>query len=307
MDAYYEAAAQLPHELAQFLLRLPEPCAERVTEIRIRSGRPVCLSVPDGALFISRANGVCTRPEADAVRTPHTLVSECFYAVCGYSVHSFEDAIAKGFVPMPGGHRAGVCGTAVFAADGFALKNITGINVRIARTRLGICPPELLAVLQEPPVGLLVAGAPGSGKTTLLRAVIAALSAAGQKVAVVDERFELLPVSSSGFAAVPPLFCDVLSGYPKHIGMQHALRALGPAVLVCDEVGTMEDVAAIESAANAGVGLVATIHAANARALSRRPQYRALLATGVFDKVAFLQGSQAPGRLAEVCDAGSIV
>ena len=53
--------------------------------------------------------------------------------------------------------------------------------------------------------------------------------------------------------------CDVLSGYPKHIGMQHALRALAPDVIVCDEVGAMEDIAAITQAANAGVGLVVTI------------------------------------------------
>lgn len=104
-------------------------------------------------------------------------------------------------------------------------------------------------------VGLLIAGAPGSGKTTLLRAVLAELSAAGRKTAVVDERFEIAPVEQSGFCTRLPQHCDVLSGYPKHIGMQHALRALAPDVIVCDEVGAMEDIAAITQAANAGVGL----------------------------------------------------
>ena len=153
---------------------------------------------------------------------------------------------------------------------------------------------------------ILIAGHAGSGKTTLLRAVLAELSAAGRKTAVVDERFEIAPVEQSGFCTRLPQHCDVLSGYPKHIGMQHALRALAPDVIVCDEVGAMEDIAAITQAANAGVGLVVTIHAPDAETLRRRPQYTALLQTGAFRHVAFLKGKETPGRISEVVDAGTV-
>ena len=137
-------------------------------------------------------------------------------------------------------------------------------------------------------------------------AVLAELSAAGRKTAVVDERFEIAPVEQSGFCTRLPQHCDVLSGYPKHIGMQHALRALAPDVIVCDEVGAMEDIAAITQAANAGVGLVVTIHAPDAETLRRRPQYTALLQTGAFRHVAFLKGKETPGRISEVVDAGTV-
>jgi stage III sporulation protein AA len=253
-------------------------------------------------MYVSNTKGAQRALPDDALQTPHALVSECFYAVCGYSVQSFEHAIAEGYVPMPGGHRVGICGTAV-RAEFFSVKNITGLNLRVARGKIRQCPPVLQAALQDTPVGLLIAGAPGSGKTTLLRAVLSQLSAQGKKVAVVDERMELLPVAATGFALVPPLHCDVLSGYPKHVGMQHALRSLGPDVLVCDEIGALKEVAAVEQAANAGVGIVATMHAQTVHELARRPQFQALLRTGAFTHVALLAQAGAPGQVTGVYDA----
>lgn len=301
MDAFYHAAAQLPTDLSRPLRQIDAGQAARVTEIRLRSGRPVALSTPEGPRFL-RPDGTLTRqPEAGAVSTPHALLQNCFRAICGYSMHTFSDCIAHGFVPMPGGHRAGVCGTAYVDGEGaFTLKNITSINVRIARAGQCVCDARLLPLLHAPRVGLIVAGEPGSGKTTLLRAVMEELSRAGRKTAVVDERFELAPVEADGFSAVPPLHCDILSGYPRAVGMQHALRALAPDVLLCDEVGTEQDAAAVGLAANAGVGLVVTIHAQRQEGLRRRPQYQALLQTGAFSEVAFLAGRQTPGKIAEV-------
>ncbi len=307
MDAFYHAASQLPGAVSQALMRIPPRWAGDITEIRLRSGRPVSLSTPSGARFVSIDGGWREKPDTGVLSTPHALVQNCFQAICGYSVHSFADCIANGFVPLPGGHRAGVCGTAFVDGSGpFTLKNITSINLRVARTGLCACDAVLRPLLCAPGVGLLIAGAPGSGKTTLLRAVLAELSAAGRKTAVVDERFEIAPVEQSGFCTRLPQHCDVLSGYPKHIGMQHALRALAPDVIVCDEVGAMEDIAAITQAANAGVGLVVTIHAPDAETLRRRPQYTALLQTGAFRHVAFLKGKETPGRISEVVDAGTV-
>ena len=301
MDAFYHAAAQLPAGLAQTLSRIAPDAAAAITELRLRSGRPVALSMPEGPCFVSPAGQLTRQPGPDALFTDHALLQACFQAVCGYSMHSFSESIANGFVPMPGGHRAGVCGTAYIDSDGaFALKNITSVNVRVARTSLCMCDARLVPLLRAARVGLILAGEPGSGKTTLLRAILAQLSQFGRKTAVVDERCELVPVGPEGFCSPPPVHCDVLSGYPKHIGMQHALRALAPEVLVCDEVGAVEEIAAIAQAANAGVGLVVTMHAPGLWALRRRPQYAALLQTGAVFDVAFLRGRAVPGVLSEV-------
>ena len=128
----------------------------------------------------------------------------------------------------------------------------------------------------------------------------------GFKLSVEKSTSGLYAKDIRSFCTRLPQHCDVLSGYPKHIGMQHALRALAPDVIVCDEVGAMEDIAAITQAANAGVGLVVTIHAPDAETLRRRPQYTALLQTGAFRHVAFLKGKETPGRISEVVDAGTV-
>lgn len=301
MDAFYHAARQLPGGAAGPMLRIAQSEAAFVTEIRLRSGRPAALSTPSGARFVAPDGRLSRAPGPDALFIDHALLQTCFQAVCGYSVHSFSESIANGFVPMPGGHRAGVCGTAYTDSDGvFTVKNITSLNVRIARTALCACDARLKPLLCAARVGLVIAGEPGSGKTTLLRAVVAQLSRLGRKTAVVDERCEIAPVGPSGFCSTPPVHCDVLSGYPKQTGMQHALRALAPEVLVCDEVGAVEEIDAIAQAANAGVGLVVTMHAPGPAALRRRPQFAALLQTGAVSEVAFLRGRTAPGVVSEV-------
>ncbi len=301
MEAFYQAARQLPDAFSKPLCRLPARAAARITEIRLRSGRPLALTAPGGALFLRRDGSAVECPVPGLLTVSHAQLQECFRALCGYSLHSFAACIANGFVPLPGGHRAGVCGTAYTDSDGsFTIRNITSINVRVARATARPPDARLLALLRAPRVGLLIAGEPGSGKTTLLRDAARALSDAGRKTAVVDERFELAPVEQSGFCVDMPLHCDVLSGYPKHIGMQHALRALAPDVLLCDEVGALAEIEAVAEAANAGVGLITTIHARDMDTLRRRPQYAALMRTGAFTAVALLKGRAAPGEIEEV-------
>ena len=150
MDAFYHAASQLPGAVSQALMRIPPRWAGDITEIRLRSGRPVSLSTPSGARFVSIDGGWREKPDTGVLSTPHALVQNCFQAICGYSVHSFADCIANGFVPLPGGHRAGVCGTAFVDGSGtFTLKNITSINLRVARTGLCACDAVLRPLRQN--------------------------------------------------------------------------------------------------------------------------------------------------------------
>ncbi len=265
-------------------MRIPPRWAGDITENPLRSGRPVSLSTPSGARFVSIDGGWREKPDTGVLSTPHDAGAELSFrpsADIRCTVLRIASRTAL-FRCRAGTGRACAVRHSWMAAEPLRSKiSHPSICAWLARA----CVPAtavLRPLLCAPGVGLLIAGAPGSGKTTLLRAVLAELSAAGRKTAVVDERFEIAPVEQSGFCTRLPQHCDVLSGYPKHIGMQHALRALAPDVIVCDEVGAMEDIAAITQAANAGVGLVVTIHAPDAETLRRRPQYTALLQTGAF-------------------------
>jgi len=66
------------------------------------------------------------------------------------------------------------------------------------------------------------------------------------------------------------------------------LRALSPDVIVTDEIGREEDLAAIKEAINSGVAVVATAHASSLADLKKRLFFSALLAEHAFSRLIVL-------------------
>jgi stage III sporulation protein AA len=62
-----------------------------------------------------------------------------------------------------------------------------------------------------------------------------------------------------------------MSGYPRDIGIEIAVRTLGAEVIICDEIGSMADARATLGAANCGVPLIASAHASSVEELLERP------------------------------------
>ena len=75
---------------------------------------------------------------------------------------------------------------------------------------------------------------------------------------------------------------DVLDACPKALGIPIVLRAMNPQIIAVDEITAQEDLKAMNMAIGCGVGLLATIHAADTAELLRKPLYRQLLENGVF-------------------------
>ena len=202
MDAFYEAAKQLSPPVAAALAALEPGVATAVTEIRLRCQQPVALQTGKGTLYLTKSGHVRMCPASDSFITSFAEIQDCFYAVCGYSVHSVQHALTNGYVPLAGGHRAGVCGTAVLNSEGeiINVRRITSLNIRVAREVRDACPKEVAALLRDDATGgLLFAGPPACGKTTLLRGAARVLGNAGKLVAIVDERMELCPTCATCF------------------------------------------------------------------------------------------------------------
>ena len=186
--------------------------------------------------------------------------------------------VARGYITAPGGHRIGLCGeAAVEQGTVKGIREITSLCIRVARDFPGVAA----GIPQKG--NLLILGPPGSGKTTLLRDLTRSL-AFQKTVTVVDERGELFP---DGFDTGRRM--DVLRGVGKAVGIEMALRTMGPEVIAVDEITAAEDAAALRTAAWCGVQLIATAHASCTVDLHRRPVYKPLAAQQLFDTVVVLR------------------
>lgn len=311
--ASYEQVISIlcPH-IREILSRIPDQIKSQIQEIRLRSCQPILLIGLNGTCFVSEMGRVSYILSSAAVRISHEEVTECFHAICGYSVHSYQDSICSGYITLPGGHRAGICGTAVCEnGKTKAVHDIASINLRIARQVIGAADALIGRLFRKEISSVLLAGGPGSGKTTLLRDLARQLSIGSgcesHRVAVVDEREEIAAVYEGVAQNDLGYNCDILSGYPKGEAILTALRSLSPEVIICDEVGNMEEIQAIEAGVNAGVTFIASIHAATREDLLRRPQARRLLETGAFDHVVLLAGGGLPGRISQIYRAEELI
>lgn len=285
---------------ASWFRALPPDIKKQTEEVRLRTCEPVMLRGAGGLWFPQKDGTYTGGPVIKTIRPTRREMQDIFRSLCAESVYAHEKEIVNGFLPLPGGHRAGLCGTAVYQAGQLTgVRDIIGVNLRIARPVAG-CAAGLLSLLRgDLARGLLIAGPPGSGKTTLLRDLASRLSGADgyHQVALLDERGELAAVRSGEPGFSLGCGCDIFSGYPKAQGIEIALRVMAPEYIICDELGSEEEIAAVQKGGFAGAGMIGSVHALNRQDFMSRPLCRRLLQTGVFQYVAFLKSGSARGKI----------
>lgn len=280
----------LKKEWQDAIKKEPKELLQKATELRVRRGLGCSLSCGEGNYLIKN------------IRVSETDMKVLLEKLCRDAAFQFENQMENGYIPLPGGHRAGLCGSYVRNEQGrVRIKDLSSVNIRICRDIKGIADgllPKLLC--EEKFCSTLIVSEPCGGKTTMLTALVRALSQKGLRSVVVDERGEI----AAAFNGVPQkdlgALADVMDGYPKPYGMMVALRTLSPQVLVCDEIGTNEETERMLEAMNAGVPVLATAHAKDEEELFNRPQIKRLIDAGAISKIVLLKGARAPGRVKKV-------
>lgn len=281
---------------------------ELLQEIRLRVNGPLIIIYNNKEFFINRNYNLSTNKESAYVVTQNE-VRETMEYISNYSLYAYEDEIRQGFITIQGGHRIGIAGKTILEADRIKnIKHISFINIRLSHQIKGCANKVMPYIVEDDCIyHTLIISPPRCGKTTLLRDVIRQLSNGlstipGMTVGVVDERSEIgacymgIPQNELGIRT------DILDCCPKVAGMMMLVRSMSPSIIAVDEVGSREDIEAIEYVINCGCKLIATVHGNSIDDIKNKPILGRLVREKIFERYIILNNQRQVGNLEEIYD-----
>lgn len=271
-------------------------------EIRLRIGQPLRM------IYRNEENTLPVREKEKYIVTKEE-VRETMEYISHYSLYAYENELKQGFLTIEGGHRAGVTGKVIVEQG--KVKNIqyiSSINIRMSHEILG-CSEKILPYITKnrQVCHTLIISPPRCGKTTLIRDLVRQISdgntyVKGCTVGVVDERSELggcyLGVAQNHLGSRT----DVLDCCPKAEGMIMLIRSMAPQVIAVDEIGTQEDIHAIEYAMQCGCKMIASVHSTSMEEAKKKPILGELIRRKRFERYVVLQNEEKPGEIQGIYD-----
>ena len=290
------------------LLEKAELKQEYLQEIRLRINGPLLVVYRGEEYFLGAKGGLCKDP-GQAFRVCRRCLQETLEYLSGYSLYAYEEEVRQGYLTLQGGHRVGLAGKTILDGEKItSIRFISFINIRFSHQVKGCASVILPYIAQGSTVRhTLLISPPRCGKTTILRDLIRQISDGDEKrpghcVGVVDERSEIggchqgVPQNDVGIRT------DVLDGCPKAEGMMMLIRSMSPEVIAVDEIGSYEDIHAIESVIHCGCRLLATVHGSSIDDIKRKPLLNRLVKEKIFERYILLEGRPRAGTVRQIFD-----
>ncbi|NMA95965.1 MAG: stage III sporulation protein AA [Clostridiales bacterium] len=302
----------LPKDICSIVSSIPTAMLEDLEEIRIRESRPLSVISKGQNYYINNRGLPSTKPQSGYIITGEHTYS-ILQLISNYSIYAIEDELRSGYITLRGGFRVGLAGqTVVKAGEIKTLRHINSFNFRISREIKGVASFVMPYILDGDYImHTLIISSPGLGKTTLLRDIARYISDGfrgfrGAKVSIVDERSEIagcyrgIPQNDIGFQT------DILDACPKAKGIMQLIRSMSPDVIVTDEIGSVEDMHAIEEALNSGVKIITTAHGKDLSNILEHPTLGQGISQGLFDRLLVLGKTLGVGTLESIFDGKSL-
>ena len=276
---------------------------EYLQEIKLRVEKPLLLVYRGEEIIPGNQRGkpyIVTRED----------IREMLEYISNYSLYAYEQEMKQGYITIEGGHRVGMTGQAIIENGKVKnLRYISSINLRMSHEILGCADPIFPFITYNKKLyHTLIVSPPRCGKTTLLRDMIRQISNGnrwinGMSVGVVDERSELGGCYMGVAQTQLGIRTDVLDCCPKAEGMIMLIRSMGPEVIAVDEIGTAEDVHAIEYAMHCGCKMLATVHADSMEELRKKPLFDQMVAEKRFERYVLLENREHVGQVEGIYDS----
>lgn len=265
-------------------------------EIRLRINRPLLLVYKNEEYFLGR-DGTLIKDAEDAFLVTAGEIRETMEYISNYSLYAYEEELRQGFITIQGGHRIGVAGKVILEKNAVkTIKHISFVNIRFAHEVKG-CARAVIPWIEngQDIYHTLIVSPPRCGKTTLLRDMILELSGR-HTIGVVDERSEIgacymgIPQNDLGMRT------DILDCCPKAEGVMMLIRSMSPEIVAVDEIGTSEDLKALEQAVHCGCKVIATIHGDCADDILEKP------VGAIFERIIVLNREGCVGNITGIYD-----
>lgn len=284
---------------------------DKLQEIRLRINCPLIVNYNNKEYFVSENAKLVDSPSHGIIITKNEIKETMEY-ISNYSLYAFEEEIRQGFITISGGHRIGITGKTIIQNTTVkGIKHISYINVRLAHQVKG-CADRVIPYIVNKSIGgiynTLIISPPKCGKTTLLRDIIRQVSdgismVGGINVGVVDERSEI----GACYMGVPQndlgIRTDILDCCPKAKGMMMLIRSMSPQVIAVDEIGSREDLEAIDYVISCGCKLIATVHGSSLEDVKNKPVLGELLQEKLFERYVILNNITGVGHIEEIFDS----
>lgn len=296
-----KAVRLLTPRLAQPFYQMSNCDKLNINEIRLRNGKYLTVSVMGNEHYVTD-DGSLTGDYGKAVSITNEDIDYTYKTALRNTIYSFKREISLGYIITEGGNRVGFCGTAVLDERGKneTLKNISSINIRIAREVIGISENLINKLgLSESLKNVLIIGPPSSGKTTLLRDLCREIGNK-KRISLIDEKNEISASFKSTAQNDVGKFTDVFDSYTKYYGILSAVKIMSPQLIVCDEIGTKDDLEALDYAINSGVNIIATMHSSSIEDVFKKPYMKDLFSRNAFDYIALLGTGDNLGKVISI-------